>query len=193
MCSEWQSAIVRAACSRKTQEKMESSGSKVISPTQATPVTVYKKVNTNNCNESYSAATTNCGYSLLMAMLSTIPNSSWPYSQISFPLALKTWMEDEKLTCTWFPSIQSPLGVLSHSHPMWNISTWQVNFDLGTCCTVKQVIVINTEGETIVHGVCEIMSLWCHCFGLYCACAKESLSLFPMQHEVVQWLLSNLL
>ena len=25
-----------------------------------------------------------------------------------------------------FPSIQSPQGVLSHSHPMWNISTWQV-------------------------------------------------------------------
>ena len=64
-----------------------------------------------------------------------------------------------------FPSIQSPLGVLSHSHHMWNIPTWQVNFDLATCCTVKQVIVINTEWETIAHGVCEIMSLWCHCLG----------------------------
>ena len=34
-------------------------------------------------------ATTNCGLSLLMAMLCTSFNSSWPYSQISFPLALR--------------------------------------------------------------------------------------------------------
>ena len=142
----------------------ESSGSKVISPTQATPITVYKKVNTNNCNESYSAATTNCGYSLLMAMLSIIP-------LIMAILTDQLPFSTENLDGRWetnmylLPSIQSPLGVLSHSHHMWNIPTWQVNFDLATCCTVKQVIVINTEWETIAHGVCEIMSLWCHCLG----------------------------
>ena len=138
----------------------EFSGSKVISPTQATPITVYKKV---NCNESYSAATTNCHYingnalhhnKLIMAILT----DQLPFSTENLDGRRETNMY-------LFPSIQSPLGVLSHSHHMWNISTWQVNFDLATCCTVKQVIVINTEGETIVQGVREIMSLWCHCLG----------------------------
>ena len=164
----------------------EFSGSKVISPTQATPITVYKKV---NCNESYSAATTNCHYingnalhhnKLIMAILT----DQLPFSTENLDGRRETNMY-------LFPSIHSPLGVLSHSHPMWNISTWQVAKLWPGYLLHSKASHCNQHRR----GHCA----WCpwdyvimmSLFGLYCACAKESLSLFLMQHEVVQWLLSN--
>ena len=57
------------------------------------------QIYTNNFSASYSVATTSCGSPLLIAMIAA-SSLGWPYSRISLPSGLNTWMEDDALTWT---------------------------------------------------------------------------------------------